>query len=295
MPPRKKPSKDTRDANQEAHFALVLEAAQLVVKLLRNNGFSCATFGSLASKMYGSARCPKDVDMLVLQDPPKEGQEEKLKTAHEIKTLLLDKDPRHFYLTLPRDPQAEYRILWYRQEYRGPECKVDILVPGTMHLPRLAHTSITWIDGVPLVPFSLLLLHKLQGWDDHRLAEEPHKQRKQGQDAADLRRLAALTQYAEPLEKLKPWNDEELFSEEFQELTKRRVKDYCQEFPTRAPWWRSLGFDVGEIPDPPPPKEKKARTKTKAKPAANEPGNAVAGVHPEEAVETPRTGETGKE
>jgi len=53
------------------------------------------------------------------------------------------------------------------------------------------------------VPFGVLLLHKLQGWDDHTKAVEKHKFRKRVQDAADVRRLLALPEFVLPLRVVK--------------------------------------------------------------------------------------------
>ncbi|KAF5332871.1 hypothetical protein D9611_005376 [Ephemerocybe angulata] len=230
-------------ARDEAHLAVVLEAAHTAVGILQKEKIPCSIFGSLACKLYGSSRCPKDVDLLVYQESSREAPW----TAEELKKLMLDRDPVHFYLTLPKDPAAEYRILWFRQHYLGPGCKVDLLVPGTMHLPNLLPSSAVWIEKVPLVPFSLLLLHKLQGWDDHRLAEEAHKKRKQPQDAADIKRMLGLEVHVGQLERERPWSDRGLFSEEFEELTRRRVGDYCTAVPKHVKRWRELGFVV---PDP---------------------------------------------
>ena len=185
----------------------------------------------------------QDVDLLVSQLDSSQPSKPPL-TAQQLKDLILDTDPRHFYLKMPRDPAADYRILWYRTSYLGPECKVDILIPGTMHLPHLKPERVHFIDGIPVVPFSLLLYHKLQGWDDHCQAEEKHKQQKQHQDAADVRRLLALKQFINPLLKVKSLEDPELFSEEFQELTRERVKKFCQAFKDRTDNWFKLGFET---------------------------------------------------
>ena len=64
-PPRRKGNTNkatkaaTKAANEATHFALVLEAAQATVRIFTKEGIPCASFGSLASKLYGSARCPK--------------------------------------------------------------------------------------------------------------------------------------------------------------------------------------------------------------------------------------------
>ncbi|EAU92225.1 hypothetical protein CC1G_10111 [Coprinopsis cinerea okayama7 len=308
MPSKKSKPKALKASNQDAHFQLVLEAAQRVVQVLTSHNLPCAVFGSLASRLYGASRCPKDVDLLVSQPASSSSEDsQQLLTPQQLKTLILDTDPQHFFLTLPRDPTAPYRILHYRKWYMGPECKVDILVPGIMHLPSIPPSYTTLVEGVPLVPFELLLLHKLQGWDDHRrMVDEPHKMRKQYQDAADVRRLmgmqevmrglfvkgkgrtrgasaststaatstaatksttaATTTPAAQDDEDPPPlwWRNPALFSPEFQELTERRVQDYCLAFPERARRWRALGFDVPE-PDALAKVREKAKAKGKGK------------------------------
>jgi hypothetical protein len=186
--------------------------------------------------------------------------------AEETKALIVNADPSHFYLKLPRDPEAPYRIMYYRSVPSGPSCKVDILVPGTMYLPSIppplpspgtsgqsdtpssnnisSRNYLTTITGIPLVPFSLLLLHKLQGWADHRSSIERHKKRKEFQDAADVRRLLEMGGMTGDLARMKTWTNPELFCEEFQQLTKERVKEYCKVFPGRAISWQMLGFET---------------------------------------------------
>ena len=83
------------------------------------------------------------MDLLVYQPPT----EDEPWNAERLKKTLLDLDPVHFYMTMPKDPAAEYRVLWYRQYYLGPGCKVDILLPGTMHLGILDRVG--WL--VPMV------------------------------------------------------------------------------------------------------------------------------------------------
>jgi len=126
-----------------------------------------------------------------------------------------------------------------------PECKVDILAPGTMHLPHLPTTYIHWVDEIPLVPFSLLLVQKLQAWDDNRNAEEPFRQYRQHKDAKDVKKLLGLKEFVEVLtQRSDGWANTELFSEEFQELTKGRVKDFTRAFSSSAKQWKSLGFHL---------------------------------------------------
>ncbi|TFK31924.1 hypothetical protein BDQ12DRAFT_591048, partial [Crucibulum laeve] len=86
-------------------------------------------------------------------------------------------------------PIATYRILYYHSEYLGLGSKVDILTPGTMLFPPVMEKDVALRSEIPPVPFPMLLLHKLQGWDDHRLAKEKYKRDKMAQDAKDIVRL----------------------------------------------------------------------------------------------------------
>ncbi|KAF9055641.1 hypothetical protein BJ165DRAFT_1427577 [Panaeolus papilionaceus] len=291
----KKAPRAAKAESRDTHFKLVMEAAKTVVDILRQHDVPCAVFGSLAAKLYGSSRCPKDVDVLISQivapepdtvadaslaeisdvpprvntpdstpvaaSPESSSSTKQPLTPAQIKDLILCTNSRNFYLKMPRDPTAEYRILWYRESYMGPECKVDILIPGIMHLPFLTPTQTRWIDEVPVVPFSLLLLHKLQGWDDHRKAEEAYQQKKQQQDAGDVRKLMGLKREMGDVKNLKPWSDATLFSVEFQELTRERVRDYCLEFPERVEGWKFLGFEVPDVK----PRDRKAKVEEKEK------------------------------
>ena len=145
-----------------------------------------------------------------------------------------------------------YRILHYREFYEGPDCKVDILIPGIMYLPSIHKRRIVFRENIPLLPFAFVLLHKLQGWDDHRNSEEAHKKRKQNQDAGDLRRMMALAsteigavEMTDSRGKsISIWDDEELFGEEFMRLTRERVVQYCKAFPDRKDGWEALRFET---------------------------------------------------
>ncbi|TFK31787.1 hypothetical protein BDQ12DRAFT_82280 [Crucibulum laeve] len=305
-----KPTRAAKLAKQAAHYALVLDAARAVVSILHSRKIRCAVFGSLACRLYGDheeagkgkGRCPKDVDLLITQEGPAESH----LSAADLKTLILSSNPRHFYLKLPRDPEATYRILYYRSEYLGPESKVDILTPGTMLLPPVMEKDVCWlgpvepelndlhgtgIEGfglnglrtaalraeIPLVPFPVLLLHKLQGWDDHRLAKEKHKRDKMAQDTKDIVRLLAMKTQVEGMrsgwdrrvnegapslvqdrqqedastkEQDSPdeWSNPLLFpapdGPEFMRLSRHRVRIFCTRFPDKSKLWKEFGFAV---------------------------------------------------
>ncbi|KAH8806501.1 hypothetical protein DL96DRAFT_1474466 [Flagelloscypha sp. PMI_526] len=262
---------------QGEHLNLVQTAARSVSEILSKENMDCCLFGSLAAKMFGNNRCPKDADILILQRPGYPTLD-----AEALKRLIAEKRPKNFYLKMPKDPEAPYRILWF--SLRGPppptkassssleandakpkqrnhrlasECKVDILIPGTLSLPKLPATRITWIEGIPCIPYPVLLLQKLQSWDDHRnmKGDDLWKRKKMPTDAADVRRLLNLKIVVQE-NVVKPgieivWKDAELFDDEqFMTVSRRRVRKYCEAHPDRAAEWKRLGFEVGPVDDP---------------------------------------------
>ncbi|KAJ6541673.1 hypothetical protein B0H19DRAFT_958858 [Mycena capillaripes] len=239
--PRFRKSNAEKAASEQEHLRLVLTAAETAISIFRQHNLPTAIFGSLACKLYGNSRCPKDADILVF--PPANDID-----AEVLKRLLVAASPRHFYLKNARDPAATYRILWFRQPSTNRrETKVDILVPGPMSLPNIPLARIRWISSLPLAPFSFILLHKLKGWADHRVAPEGFKRQRQSTDAADVRRLLEIVTEMRVLQDTPSWwEDPELFDAELQADSLVRVGEYCIEFPARADRWRSLGFNVPE-------------------------------------------------
>ncbi|KAJ7222872.1 hypothetical protein B0H12DRAFT_1328979 [Mycena haematopus] len=238
--PKYRKSNAEKAASEQEHLSLVLTAAETAINILRLHNLPAAIFGSLACKLYGNSRCPKDADILVLT-PASDIN------AEILKQLLVTAAPRLFYLKNARDPAATYRILWFHQPPHRRETKVDILVPGPMSLPNIPLFRIRWISGLPLAPFCFILLHKLKGWADHRDAPEGFKRARQNTDAADVRRLLDIATEMRVLQAEPSWyRDPELFDAELQADSVVRVRHYCIEFPGRAERWRSLGFDVPE-------------------------------------------------
>ncbi|KAG6899568.1 hypothetical protein C0993_009180 [Termitomyces sp. T159_Od127] len=237
---------------------MVMMAAKDSVLLLHECGWRSAIFGGLACFLYGNTRPPnvcllltllrqgsqpvQDVDLLVLVSP------ESTVTAEELKQNLVILDPYHFFTTPSKDPLASYHILWYRLtndpvQNAKTSCKIDLLLPGVMNLPNMPPSLIHWDEGLPLVPFSLLLLQKLQAWDDHRKSKDPIKWQRQRTDMEDLDGLTGLSAL-ELLKSSQPWSDATLFNLEFQKLTKERVINYCASFPRSVPIWTSIGFKI---------------------------------------------------
>ncbi|KAL1737825.1 hypothetical protein HDZ31DRAFT_51791, partial [Schizophyllum fasciatum] len=123
--------------------------------------------------------------------------------------------------------------------------------PGTLMLPLLSPSQITRIQDIPVVPFSVLLVQKLQGWDDHGREEQGFKRTKQQTDEGDLRRMMALAAARALAAAAPPWDNRVLFPVEFMQLTRERVAAYCKKFPDRAAWWEKMGF-VTQAPDAAP-------------------------------------------
>ena len=255
------PRQDTEQCMIEnpSRIQMVLLAGLTTVGVLHKLGFSCAVYGSLACFLYGNLRepnvClsisqlansdgfnPQDVDLLVL--PPSRNSI----SIEDLKLAVEHLDPVHFYLVPSKRPGAAYKMLYYRLSNTSnvqtvsTSCKVDLVFPGTLHLPVLPRTQIVWDEGLPLIPFSLLLLQKLQGWDDHRISGEEMKRLKQRTDAMDIQGLLELSGTVS-LRFSRPWSDRLLFSKEFEALSRNRVRFYCSDFPECAESWRLLGFD----------------------------------------------------
>ena len=129
------------------------------------------------------------------------------------------------------------------------------------------------------MPFPVLLLQKLQGWADHNAAREARYRLKIGVDSGDLEwclnwrnvKRYFLLKYAsgvdddddgsqnknkkekknrkakkkEKRECLKGlWSDRTMFSEEFEELSRMRVREFCEAYTGLRDAWRAIGFDV---------------------------------------------------
>ncbi|RXW16459.1 hypothetical protein EST38_g9385 [Candolleomyces aberdarensis] len=220
--------------------------ARVVIKVLQELDLECAIFGSTACQLYGNARSPEDLDVLVL--PPASFSHD----TEWIKYQIVQRRPRMFKLTPGRSPGATYHVLIFSFGVYGDpmvalkkywKSEVDIFLPGTMHLPRLTSRDITWKEGLPLLPFLTLLLQKLQGWGDHLESSEPNKFKKHVVDSQDIAGLLSLSESL-PLTISRPWRERYLMSDEFQAASSARVKKFCRIFPATKPAWSTLGLDV---------------------------------------------------
>lgn len=247
-------------------------AARTAVDILEAHDFPCAIFGSMACKLYGNDRIPnvsmpfssshnanpafgfQDIDILVL--PPATSQPP-LATQEVLKDILVAASPTQFTLKPPRDPMAPYRILYFLPSPPSTHkpLKVDIVLPGVMHLPALPPAKLKWlspgdaepISKLPALPFPVVLLQKLQAWDDHRRSEEERYTKKVPMDVADLEWMlrVGVGRYLKDGEEQwhGTWSDREMFSEEFEQLSKGRVGAFCEIHPKWSGTWKGLGFE----------------------------------------------------
>lgn len=169
--------------------------------------------------------------------------------AEDVKRWIVE-DCAKFILKPSRKIGATYKILYFRSASMG-DIKIDILLPGTTHLPalpldRIVHSDPIKVQGktytLPLAPPALLLLFKLQAWSD-RLTEYRFRTKCE-LDASDLRCMLKLKAVTD-LRTTQPWHDRSLFSSTFEMLTKGRVERFCARFPQCRNDWKSLGFDTG--------------------------------------------------
>ncbi|KAF8631107.1 hypothetical protein AX17_005152 [Amanita inopinata Kibby_2008] len=182
-------------------------------------------------RMGDENRTPNDVDIVVLTDDLPE----------YIKELLTDTSDR-FILKDPADPRNTYKVLWYVLCWRLiVECKVDIPVPGgDLRIPNIPirHISFPNSFDIPVMPFFLLLILKLQGWRDHCYATKRHLREKVPQDEEDIEEL---------LETLDPHDHLRCFGwlpTSFLQRARRLVNEYVEDLPETAQSWRYIGFDV---------------------------------------------------
>ncbi|KAK0441459.1 uncharacterized protein EV420DRAFT_1580089 [Desarmillaria tabescens] len=167
-----------------------------------------------------------------------------------LKEFIVAKNPMHFYLVNAKTPGATWRVLWYHDRGADGELektKVDILKPGVLQLPMIFSEAIVDKQGFPVVPMSILLLHKLQGWKDNMESQELRLRLQQDADAGDIRSLLRIVVKGMSMQEQKNsmyWKQFALerFSEEFRDETERRVRLFCFMFPEYRDIWRRLGW-----------------------------------------------------
>ncbi|KAG6916933.1 hypothetical protein DXG01_004620 [Tephrocybe rancida] len=218
----------------------IRSTARAALAVLKNQNLSACLVGGAACAIYGmTSRTPniqgidlrpyQDVDIIVVTEMHPE----------KIKELLVTHDNR-FYLMPSINPQNSYKVLWFKVSYRRG-CKVDILIPGILSIPKIPAKEIFFIQpfqDLPVVPFLVLLMTKLKAWADHGADARLHMQAKVGVDEGDISMLLDLgvKTYHAHLSK-NTW-----LPESFVEESKRRVSEYTEKWPGTTRSWRAMGF-----------------------------------------------------
>lgn len=164
---------------------------------------------------------------------------------------------RSFFLGKSKNPEATYRIVWYKAKDKT-KIKVDILTPGVMDIPSFPASQIErlkstldasfhgTVRGLPVAPLSVVLLLKLQAWSDHYNNPEWYFKKQARKDKKDL-------QYMVPLAAEKgitPTTDSSL-NTEFLDAAQKRVLEYFKWNPSCSSrhGWRKMGFHVPDYTD----------------------------------------------
>ncbi|TFK21030.1 hypothetical protein FA15DRAFT_658624 [Coprinopsis marcescibilis] len=116
---------------------------------------------------------------------------------------------------------------------------VPCIPPPSAGAPRVVNE----VEGLPVVPVLVLLLHKLQGWEDYLKCPEMHKFRQHMVDVEDIKHLLGSVGEM-PVKMFRPWSERELLGEGFVDASKARVKRFCVTFPETAVHWKGLGFEL---------------------------------------------------
>ncbi|KAK0492389.1 hypothetical protein EDD18DRAFT_1079881 [Armillaria luteobubalina] len=220
--------------------AIVFRAAEEVTRILRQAGYTFAIIGSTACYLYGNERRPNDIDIVI--------------SSHAcdlefLKSLVAIYNPVNFGLVDAKTPGATRQVLWYQDYVDGrlEKTKVDILKPGILNLPMIFSEAIVDKQGLPVVPMSILLLHKLQGWKDNMDSDIPRLRNKCDADAGDIFSLLEIIIESMGLKERQNsvhWKQFALdrFDEEFRGNTERRVRLFCSIYPQYREMWKKLGW-----------------------------------------------------
>ncbi|KAG8746025.1 hypothetical protein FRC10_006364 [Ceratobasidium sp. 414] len=225
-------------------YSDIVEATNATVRVFEAQGTPICAVGGLACKLLGNPRTPNDADLLLLDT---------ISSQEQIKRVLVNANSQ-FYLVPAIDPLATYKVLWYRTT-ADVRVKVDLLQPGIMSIPNISSGEIEYKNTgrdstygtyggtqsrIPIAPFGLILLLKLQAWEQHRDSPEYRFQQKQHIDARDIDVLLPLAVAARVKFDSLP--------DEFVQEARKRVVSYARIYPQSKQSWQQLGFKVVEQP-----------------------------------------------
>ncbi|KAJ1306127.1 hypothetical protein OPQ81_010838 [Rhizoctonia solani] len=206
-------------------YSDILTATEDAVRVFESRGTRICAVGGLACRLEGNIRTPNDVDLLVLDTTSSQEQ---------IKQILVDANPK-FYLIPARDPSATYKVLWYRTTL-GTRVKVDLLQPGIMSIPDFSPDLIQHkrylTYRIPVAPFGLVLLLKLQAWEQHQQSSETRYYTKHYTDAQDINYLLPLA--------IDAGVSCDYLPSDFRREARRRVRLYVKSHPISKEHWGKI-------------------------------------------------------
>ncbi|TFK70158.1 hypothetical protein BDN72DRAFT_819288 [Pluteus cervinus] len=218
-------------------FNEIIKAARVTVETLHDLGYSCCLFGSTACALYGmDYRTPKDIDVIVITR----------KEDETIKDEITDHPSNRFFLSQSSQPNQTYNKVYFKvprrsRRFERKECKVDILVPGTIHIPRIPARRMVYLDeypDIPLIPLMTLLLLKLQGWNENRSDRRPWKRKKAPKEEEDIKELLDLM-VNRAMDEEDEWCPSYL-----KDMAKAWVKKFVKTCPSYEWRWNRLGFET---------------------------------------------------
>ena len=137
-----------------------------------------------------------------------------------------------------------YKKVFYSLSWVPPlRCKVDIVLAGQnspLKIPKIPTRHIAYVNdfNIPVLPFLVLLVLKVQGWHDHRSSTRDDFRRKVAQDKQDIDHLLNMVNDADHLDQftwLPRW-----FVDHAEDL----VRKYTERYPSVADSFKDMGFDI---------------------------------------------------
>ncbi len=139
------------------------------------------------------------------------------------------------------EPGRERDNLWFHLHLgRGLKCKVDIIVTGRtteLQIPKIPKYHIEYPNNydIPVVPFLVLLILKVQGWRDRCSKSYWKKAARDMGDTDRLLKMADDNDHLDHFSRYPKW---------FLRNAKELVGLYTYCYPRKAHLFRQLGFDV---------------------------------------------------
>jgi len=203
--------------------------ARQTIEVLAKRNYKCCVIGGLACTLWGMEewRYITDVDIVVLDN---------YADPEEIKDYIVN---HHDRFTL--EPGKKRDKLWFNLHWgRGLKCKVDIIVTGRhteLQIPKMPKYHIVYPNNydIPVAPFPVLLILKVQGWRDRILKSYWNKV---ARDRGDINRLLEMTDDNDHLDYFRRYP--KWFLRNAEEL----VRLYTGRYPKKSSSFRQLGFDV---------------------------------------------------